>query len=93
MLGYAGKDRIFTPAAVGAVRTIKYCALAMIGFAAVAVVLIVLGSSDDRAGGVVIGILIAFGSLVIATAAAMLERALQNVLDGSSGSNPAGGVR
>ena len=37
-----------------------------------------LGDSDDRAGGVIIGILITFGSVVIATAAAMLERILQN---------------
>jgi hypothetical protein len=37
-----------------------------------------LGTSDDRAGGVFIGILIAFGSVVIAAAAAMFERILQN---------------
>jgi len=37
--------------------------------------------SDDAAGGVFIGILITFGSVVIATAAAMFERVLQNVVD------------
>jgi len=40
-----------------------------------------LGDSDDRAGGVFIGILIAFGSVVIATAAAMFERILLNAVD------------
>ena len=40
-----------------------------------------LGNSDDRAGGVFIGILIAFASLVVATAAAMFERILQNAVD------------
>jgi hypothetical protein len=40
-----------------------------------------LGDSDDRAGGVFMGILITFGSAVIATAAAMFERVLQNAVD------------
>jgi len=40
-----------------------------------------LGNSDDRAGGVFMGILITFGSIVIATAAAMFERILQNAVD------------
>ena len=40
-----------------------------------------LGNSDDRAGGVFMGILITFGSAVIATAAAMFERVLQNAVD------------
>jgi hypothetical protein len=37
-----------------------------------------LGNSDDRAGGVFMGILITFGSVVIATAATTFERILQN---------------
>jgi hypothetical protein len=37
-----------------------------------------LGNSDDRAGGGFMGILLTFGSVVIATAAAMFERILQN---------------
>lgn len=37
--------------------------------------------SDDRAGGVVIGALIAFASIVVATAMSVLERALQNAVD------------
>src|SRR5580765_6386013 len=32
VLGYAGQNNVFAPAAVKAVRTIKYCAIAMIGF-------------------------------------------------------------
>ena len=39
-----------------------------------------LGNSDDRAGGVFMGILISFGSVVIATAAAMFERILQRAV-------------
>jgi hypothetical protein len=52
--------------------------LAIIGLVAVGELFILLGDSDDRAGGVFIGILIAFGSVVVATAAGMLERILQN---------------
>ena len=40
-----------------------------------------LFDSDDRAGGVFIGILITFGSVVVATAAAMFERIFQNAVD------------
>ena len=38
-------------------------------------------TSDDRAGGVFIGALITFGSLVIAAAAALFERVLQDAVD------------
>src|SRR5262245_48999596 len=76
--GYAGQDKVFSPAAVKAVRTIKYCAMAIIGFAAVGEIFIMSVDSDDRAGGVVIGILIAFSSAVIAAAAARFERFIKS---------------
>jgi hypothetical protein len=43
--------------------------------------------NDDAAGGVFVGILITFGSIVFATAAAMFERILQNAADRSSESD------
>lgn len=81
VLGYAGQNKVYSPEAVKAMRTIKYCALLIIGFAAVGEIFILLNTSDDRAGGVVIGILIIFGSVVIAAAAGMFERILQNAVD------------
>src|SRR5436309_11802725 len=81
VLGYAGHNKVFSQAAVAALRTIKYCAIAIIGFVAVGEIYIMLSNSDDRAGGVFIGILITFGSIVIAAAAAMFERILQNAVD------------
>jgi hypothetical protein len=81
VLRYAGQNKIFSQTAVKALRTIKYCALAIIGFVVVGEVFIVLGSSDDHAGGVFMGILITFGSIVIATAAATFEWILQNAVD------------
>jgi hypothetical protein len=82
VLGYAGQNKIFSQAAVKALRTIKYCALATIGFVVVEETFIMLThGNDDPAGGVFMGILITFGSIVIATAAAVFERILQNAVD------------
>src|SRR5215208_3411262 len=82
VLGYAAQNKIFSPAAVKALRTIKYCAVAMIGFVVVEEIFIMLNrGSDDAAGGVFMGVLITFASIVIATAAAMFERILQNAVD------------
>jgi len=81
VLGYAGTDRVFSQAALKALRTIKFCAIALIGFVAVGELFIMMGDSDDRAGGVFMGVLITFVSIVIATAAATFERILQNAVD------------
>jgi cytochrome bd-type quinol oxidase subunit 2 len=81
VLGYVGQNKVFSQAAVKALRTIKYCAIAIIGFVAGGEIFIFLNKSDDRAGGVFMGILITFGSVVIATAAAMFARILQSAVD------------
>lgn len=82
VLGYAGKSKAFSPAAVKALRTIKYCAVAIIGFVVVEEIFIMLNhGNDDAAGGVFMGILITFGSIVVATAAAMFERILQGAVE------------
>jgi hypothetical protein len=81
LLGYARQNTLFSPAAVKALRTIKLCALALIGFVAGGEIIILLNTSDDRAGGVFMGLLIAFGATVTAAAAAMSERILQSAMD------------
>jgi len=81
ILGYVRQNNIFSQVAVNALRTMKYCALVIIGFVIVGEIFIMLGDSDDRAGGVFMGILITFGSIVIATAAAVFEKILQNAVD------------
>jgi DUF2975 family protein len=81
VLGYIGQNKAFSKATMKALRNIKFCALGIIGFVAVGELFIMLGNSDDRAGGIFIGILITFGSVVIAIAAAMFERILQNAVD------------
>jgi hypothetical protein len=83
LLKYAGQNRAFSQEAVNALRTIKYCALAIIGFVAVSVVFMPFSdpADDDGPQGVVMRILITFGSIVVATAAAMFERIFQNAVD------------
>ena len=82
LLGYIGQNKAFSQAAVKALRTIKVCAIAIIGFVAVGEIFIMLGNSDDdRAGGVFMGILITFGSAVIAAAATVFERLLQDAVN------------
>ena len=84
VLGYLRQSKTFSLSTVKAFRTIKYCAIAIIGFVAVGEIIIMLGSSDDRAGGVFMGILITFGSFVIAAAAAIVEKILQDAVDKKS---------
>ena len=78
MLTFAGRHEETSPGAVKSVRTIKRCAIAVVAFVAGAEVFIMLGESDDRAGGVFMGVLIAFASTVVAVATTVLERALRN---------------
>ena len=82
VLRCAGQNKVFSPEAVKALRTIKYCALAIIGFVVVEEIFIMLNhGNDDPAGGVFMGILITFGSIVIATAAAVFEKTLQSAVE------------
>jgi hypothetical protein len=81
LLGYIGRNEIFSQAAVKALRIIKYCALAIIGFVAVSVIFMISGDRDDRPAGVFMRLLITFPSIVVATAAAMFARILQNAVD------------
>ena len=88
VLGYVRQNTVFSQASVDALRTIKQCAIAIIGFVAVEEIFIMLNhGSDDPAGGVFMGILITFGSIVVANVAAVFEGILQNVVDMKSGND------
>ncbi|MBX3011620.1 MAG: DUF2975 domain-containing protein [Caldilineaceae bacterium] len=83
LLGYVEKNQIFSQAAVKAIRNIKYCAIALAAFIAAAILYIsamAKATNDDPAGGVVIGFVIIFASAVIATAAAVFQKLLQNAI-------------
>ena len=81
VLRYARENKVFSPTTVKTLRTIKYCALAIIGFVVVEEIFIMLNhGSDDAAGAVFVGLVIIFGSVVVATTAAMFGRILQNAM-------------
>ncbi len=82
VLGLSGSNQIFTQPAIDALRTIKKCALLIIGFVVIEEIVIMLNhGNDDPAGGVFMGVLITFGSVVVAVAATMFERILQKAVD------------
>ncbi len=79
-----GEGKAFSPGGVEALRRIKYCGLAVIGFILGAEVYILFGlggASDDRAGGVAMGVFMGLPCLVAATAASVLERVFQRAVD------------
>src|SRR5687767_13671720 len=63
VLGYVRQNKTFSQATVKALRTIKYCAIAIIGFVVVSAIFIPMSSdNDDRPAGVFMRILIIFPS-------------------------------
>jgi len=84
LLGYVGRDEIFSVAGVKALRTIKYCALVFIAFilgAEVWIFIVQRGTGEDIAGGVMMGVFLVFVSAVVAAAAGVFERTLQTAVD------------
>lgn len=83
LLGHIGRNEVFSERAVKAVRTMKYCAMTLVGFilAAEAYLFIVQRGKDDIAGGVFVGLLLIVIFGVSASVAAMFERILQNAVD------------
>jgi len=83
LLGSMGRGQVFSAHSVRALRTIKYCAIVLVTMilAAVAYLMIFVRHKDDIAGGVAMGLGMSFLFVVIATAAAVFERLLQNAVD------------
>jgi hypothetical protein len=84
LLGNIGRNEVFTPGSVKALRTIKYCALTLIAFLVGLEAyfnIVQRGREDDIAGGVMLGFLMIFVSVVVAAAAAVFERTLQSAVD------------
>ena len=89
VLGYARGNRAFSQAAVKALRTIRQCALTVAGFivGGEAYLFVVQRSKDDIAGGVAVGLVLIFLSVVTAAVAAVLEGLLQSAVDMKSGND------
>jgi uncharacterized membrane protein YbjE (DUF340 family) len=83
LLGFIGQNKVFSPNSVSALKSIKYCAIvfaALIVFAGL-YIMISHHQDDDPAGFLAMCIVTTFVSIVIATAAAVFEKILQNAID------------
>lgn len=83
LLGYIRQNSVFSQNSVRALRTIKHCAIVLVAFilGAEAYFFIVQSSKgEDIAGGVAMGFFIIFIAVVIATAATLFEKIVQNAV-------------
>lgn len=83
LLGYIGQNKVFSPDSVAALKSIKYCAILLSILIVTAGLYIMMShhKDDDPAGFLAICIVTTFASIVIATAAAIFEKILQNAID------------
>lgn len=73
VLGYSRRNNFYSKASLKALRIIKYCALSHIGFVIIGEIIILSVGSDDRAGGVFMGLLVILISVVLSSIAAKFE--------------------
>src|SRR3990167_7560622 len=83
LLGYIGQNKVFSLNSVKALRNIKYCAIVLSILIVMAALYIRIfhAKDDDPAGFIAMCIVTTFISIVIATAAAVFKRTLQNAVD------------
>ena len=82
LLGYIDGNKVFSQSSANAVRNIKYCAIIISGLIVLGILYIRLSVIDDDPAGVTaLGIFTTFASIVIATAAAVFQKLLQNAVD------------
>lgn len=83
LLGYVGNNKVFTADAVGALKSIKFCAIAAGIMIALAGIYIKFNHhpDDDPAGFLAMCMIAIFMSGVFATAAGIFEKILQNAID------------
>ena len=82
LLGYIGQNKVFSSKAVKTLKSIKYCAIVISILIVVAGLYIKLfhNKEDDPAGFLAICIVTSFVAVVVASAAAIFERLLQNAI-------------
>ena len=82
LLNFIDANKAFSKGAVTTLKNIKFASLSLIGFIVVALLYIgFFVQGDDLAGPTMLGILASFAAAVIATAAAVLQKLLQNAVD------------
>ena len=83
LLGYIRQNKVFSLSSVKALRTIKYCAIVLSASIVLAGLYIRIfhAEGDDPAGFLAMCIVTTFGSIVIATAAAVFEKTVQRAVE------------
>lgn len=83
LLGYIGQNKVFSSNSVKALKSIKYCAIVLSILIVTAGIYIQIAHNkeDDPAGFLAICIITTFVSIIVATAAAIFEKILQNAID------------
>lgn len=83
LLGYVAQDTIFSLNSVIALRKIKYCAISLVAFilGAEAYFFMAMRGKDDITGGVMMGLIMIFISIIVANAATVFEAVVQRAVD------------
>ena len=83
LLGYIGRNQVFSIDSIQALKGIKYCAIILATLIVLAGVYIRIfhHEDDDPAGFIGLCIMATFACAVVATAAAIFEKILQNAVD------------
>ncbi len=82
LLNFIDANKAFSQGAVNTLKNMKFASLSLIGFIALAEFYIrFFAHGDDPAGPTALGIIISFAAIVIATAAAVFQKLLQNAVD------------
>lgn len=82
LLSLIDANKTFSQSAVNTLKNMKFASLSLIGFIASAVVYIrFFANGEDPAGPTALGILVSFAAAVIATAAGVFQKLLQNAID------------
>lgn len=87
LFGYIGQNKVFSLTSVKTLKSIKYCAIVLTILIVTAGLYIKIShnNEDDPAGFLAICIVTTFVSIVVAIAAAIFEKLLQNAIDTKSG--------
>lgn len=82
LLNFIDANQAFSQGAVNTLKNMKYAALSLIGFIAIALLYIrFFVQGDDSAGPIALGIVVSFTAIVIATAAGVFQKLLQHAVD------------
>jgi hypothetical protein len=82
LLGLIDANKAFSQAAVNTLKNMKYASVSLSGLIVLTLLYIrFFAGGDDPAGPTMLGFIVIFATTVIATAAALFQRLLQNAVD------------